>query len=981
MERERDDSEAQKLRELADRLGLNVGAPRRMGVEGHTVGIETDTLLFSRRLDSRTYFVQNRRFGLSQEGGGVFEGSDEQLLAVARDVMERLETPFAEIAETSVLTERAQEGEVDHETGQLRLGEEYAGKRLALVTRQVDKLPVWSSSVTLGVTWDRSIGFLQLHWPEIPRETIDRARKLRKIVDGRWQPPERPGATVESVEAGIIHSPAIGLVMEFAAAIRVIYAPMDESFGKKPALYLDEKGEDVPMPRVFEKFEEPRLDGRAQGPNRDEVHLARSRFRSLLLANPNYFGTLGDIGPKPQLVLQKDTFYEEIGCIGYEPELRRLEAVVYVRQETGYGGDICSSGTPEYVRFYLSFDGGTTWSDQGMGSFTAHDIPGRKPLEYDVSVHIEPRGGWCFLEVLPMARAILSWNDPPPANTPDFVPVWGEVQEAQIQIAPRRFFLFGDVLQHLQVNLPDDIAQVVSKDIAIEAAKPKGLTGVELHELYKDTDVQGHRYLFKEIQQHVTAPVAAPVPSSGFAGISSELAIDLGSIVGQLLVTDGDTSYEELRCIGLNPVESALIGTLTLKRASGYSGDLCTAGSKEYVAFWIDHGSGWAYAGTTSVDVHDLRGIGPDGIKYSVFLPVDLTAHQRPCESGPVTARVRAILSWQSAPPSGDPDHVPHWGNREETIVHITPGRQVTGQVPFLSRLGDIPEHQIASNGKATGATIQTGQVASDSAFGGLITVAGHIANAIPGQRYRVMRKPHGAPDSAYVPLTNEPGGLVLTISTWDPIDGWQQSTTTVHADTQGYYPFEDYSSMHAVEGDLMMRWYSTMGEHGMTFDLRIDLSVDGIPAHDVHSNVVSALVDNLAPVALLDIDLGTGVQCADFNSGVVFTGMYTATDEHFGGFSFQILPPGPAHGVLPTPASGASVLYGGALADPGVSGGTYTLNTAVVPPPPATPTVGPMDPCGYSLTLYVHDRTNVDSGRRHNTASASVGFCIRVPE
>lgn len=975
MELERDEAEAQRLRELADGLGLDVSAPRRIGVEGNTAGIETEDLLFSRRLDSRTYFVQNRRFGVAKEGGGAFEGPDEDLLGAARNFMERLEAPAGEIAETSVLAEQAQEGRVDPETGKLRVEDPYAGKRLALVTRQIDKLPVWSSSVTLGLTWDGTIGFLQLHWPEVPAKVIDRAHKLQAIASQGWRPPERPGATVESVEAGIIHSPAVGFVMDFAAAIRVIYAPTDASFGKKPTLYLDEDGTDVPIPRQFEKFEEPPLAARPEQLNRDEIHLARSRFRSLLLANPNYFGTLGDIDLKPQLVLEKDTFYEEIGCVGYEPELRRLEAIVYVRQESGYGGGVCSAGTPEYVRFYLSFDGGSTWVDQGMGSFTAYDIPGRKPLEYDVTVHIQPLGAWCFLEVLPLARAILSWNDPPPANTPGFTPVWGEVQEARIQIAPRRFFLFDDVLQELKVDLPPNLAQVVSKSASLEATKPKNLGVSELHGLYKDTDVPGHRYLFKELQQQAASPAAAAVVGSGLSKVIGELGIDLGSIIGQLVETDGNTSYEELHCVGLNPVESALIATLTMKLSSGYSGDLCTAGSKEFVAFWVDYGFGWTYAGTTSVDVHDLRGITADGIEYSVFLPVDLTTHQQPCEAGPVTARVRAILSWQTPPPPWDPDHVPHWGNREETIIHIKPGRRVDAQVPFLSRVGDIPEHQIGANGKATGSTVQTGFVASDSPFGGLITVAGHISNAIPGQLYRVVRKPYGAPDSAYVPLTNEPGGLALTISTWDIINGWLQTTTTVHADPQGYYPFEDYSSNHAVEGDLMMRWYSTVGEHGSTFDLRIDLSVDGIPAHDVHSNVVSALIDNVDPIAMLDIDLGAGVQCADFNSGVVFTGTYDATDEHFSSFSFEILPSAPAHGVLPGPSSGASVFYGGAIGDPGVSGATYTLSTGTPPGPPA-----PMDPCGYALILHVWDRTNVNSGGGSHHAQASVGFCLRVP-
>jgi hypothetical protein len=974
MQERGDGPEVKGLQALAERLGVDVGGAKRAGVEGNTAGIETPDLLFSRRLDSRTYFVQDRRFGLAKEGGAAFDGPDDELLKVARDILERLETPAAEIAELSVLAEQAQEGRFDPDTGAVALEPVYAGKRTALVTRQVEKLPVWSSSMLLGLNWDRSIGFLQLHWPEIPGEVVARARKLQAIAGRRWTPPERPGAKVESVEAGIIHSPAVGFVMDFAAAIRVIYTPTDESFGKKPVLYVDENGDDVPIPRQFEKFDEPPFKPRPVLPDRDRIHLARGQFRSLLMANPNYFGTLGDLGQAPQLVINQDTYYEQIGCIGYEPALKRLEAVVYVRQETGYGGDICTAGTPEYVRFYLSYDGGATWVDQGMGSFTAHDIPGSKPLEFDVTVHIDPPAAWCFTEVLPIARAILAWNDPPPANTPGHVPVWGEVQDAQIQIAPRRFFVFDDLFAELKVELTPELAKVVPKALSVETAQATTLSIPQLHALYKDTDVPGHRFLHKALEAQALSLAPAAVAKTPFSSLVADLGIDLGAIIGQFLATDGDTSFEELRCVGLNPVESALVGTLTLKRASGYSGDLCSTGSKEYVAFWIDYGSGFTYAGTTSVDVHDLKGIGPNGIEYAVFLPVDLTAHQRPCQAGPVTARVRAILSWQSPPPWWNPGFVPHWGNREETTILINPGPSVDAHVPFLSRLGDIPQQFIGADGKATGSTIQTGFVASDSPFGGVITVAGHVSNAGPGQRYRVMRKLHGAPDSSYLPITNEPAGLALTLSTWDLVNGWQQSTITVHADADGYYPYEDYSSNHNVEGDLLLRWYSTLGEHGSTFDLRIDLSVDGDPAHDVHSNVVTALVDNVDPVATLDIDLGAGVQCADFNTGAVFTGTFDATDEHFGSFSFEIQPSGPAHGVLPVPASGTSTAYGGAIADPGLSGATYTLTTGVPPGPPQ-----PMDPCGYALILHVSDRTNVNSGGGSHRAQAAVGFCIRT--
>jgi hypothetical protein len=46
---------------------------------------------------------------------------------------------------------------------------------------------------------------------------------------------------------------------------------------------------------------------------------------------------------------------------------------------------------------------------------------------------------------------------------------------------------------------------------------------------------------------------------------------------------------------------------------------------------------------------------------------------------------------------------------------------------------------------------------------------------------------------------------------------GWVQQNLTFHADADGYYPFEDYSSTHSVEGNLMMRWYSTAADDGLT--------------------------------------------------------------------------------------------------------------------------------------------------------------------
>ena len=47
--------------------------------------------------------------------------------------------------------------------------------------------------------------------------------------------------------------------------------------------------------------------------------------------------------------------------------------------------------------------------------------------------------------MLPLVRAILSWEIVPDPNSPDQAPIWGDVHECHIQIRPRRF-IFLDVL-------------------------------------------------------------------------------------------------------------------------------------------------------------------------------------------------------------------------------------------------------------------------------------------------------------------------------------------------------------------------------------------------------------------------------------------------------------------------------------------------------------------------------------------------------
>ena len=700
----------------------------------------------------------------------------------------------------------------------------------------------------------------------------------------------------------------------------------------------------------------------------------RAQFKALLLANPNYFGNLKDSEFQAQVNIQVNKFYESIGCVGYQPQANRLEAVLFVKQPSGYGGDVCSNGTQEFVRFYISFDNGGTWQDLGLRSFTAFDIPGTteaKRLEYAVTLPVQLARRFCIFPNRARVRAILSWNVPPPANTPDFRPVWGDIHNTNIQIEPFRLFRIRDLFEVLDLDLLK-IKALVDPEQVISAPQPQALSAVELQKMYKGQNVEPHRFALAEMNNLLSkSSMTSKAAASGIAKVLPGLEIDFANVFDKFFPVDGNTDYEELECIGLSPDESLLAGIIRVKKSSGYSGGPCTAGSKEFVTFWADtdnNGSFETCLGTTSVTVYDSDRLPEGGLEYAVFLPVNLDQYRRPCRQGARTMRIRAILSWQQAPVCANPNFIPIWGNREETLIHIMPGIEVPPgeQVPLLTAVGDIPESKIDAAGLIQNAVaLHTGAGFDDAPFGGRITLAGKIINGTSATKYRIMRKPSGAPDSAYVPLTNEPTGITITVNTWTG-SLFIQNDVVIHADSNGYYDYRDFGPFQFVESNILSVWFSTVAEDNLAFDLRLDVKVDANPANDLHSNVVTVLVDNTAPEAELEIDLGgAGVECADFEIGATITGRYTATDRHFSGFSFVIRPPGPAGGVLPVPPSGSYP----AITDPGITSGTFTLDTTA------------MGPCGYALTIVVSDRTNVNSGQGSHSNEDSVGFCLREPK
>ena len=94
----------------------------------------------------------------------------------------------------------------------------------------------------------------------------------------------------------------------------------------------------------------------------EDLTIHRSSFTKLLISNPNYFGNLdANIFPKAVFPIMGNTHYENLGCLGLEPQFDLLKTVLYINQENGYSGELCSAGSQEYVRFYLSYDDGLNW--------------------------------------------------------------------------------------------------------------------------------------------------------------------------------------------------------------------------------------------------------------------------------------------------------------------------------------------------------------------------------------------------------------------------------------------------------------------------------------------------------------------------------------------------------------------------------------------------------------------------------------------
>jgi hypothetical protein len=719
----------------------------------------------------------------------------------------------------------------------------------------------------------------------------------------------------------------------------------------------------------------------------------RAGFKALLAKNPNHFGNLGQAAGKPVKKILADTEYEQLTCVGFNPQTNFLQATIAQKQAVGYASELCLAGSTEYVRFFLDY--GSGWEDAGLAGVQVHDIPNEldcakqseKPLLYVASLRIDPHRECCRHAVLPRVRAILSWQWIPPAGAAnvDWEPVWGNVLDCEIQIAPGPWTI-ACLLEEVNVKVPPLFEQLQQQPIPLPDPAPLELQ--ELADLYSTGKssktgravkatatkpaVEPHRFGLAALQPLLGAEGGFDQELLAASAASFKaLGLDLGQAIAKLEQTSADVEYEQLECLGLDEsTPERLVATLRIKRPTGYSGNLCEAGSTEYVAFWADWDDRceWTYLGTAQINVHDIAKIPSQGLCYSAILPVDLTHHRRSCKQ-PKIGRVRAVLSWQVPPSTTDPNKLEYWGNRLDTHVQIAPGEEIPpGKVSAnIRNLGGIAIEYIATagNGMTLASDVRFANFPARTAdgwglqrqcpFGGTVEIEG---NFFPGFYYRVKVRRASDPPSSFTVLA---GSFQLERALSPGFD--------TQFSTGGFFQYVD----PLLYFTRMLAEWNT-GEDGL-WAIQLDIATAPNEASIVGSSPwYSILIDNTAPLGpppepspTMELQIAAGGDCKDFSEGTKIEGEFIADDEHFGAWSLSTEPD-----TVATPSNQPQVspLLPATTAVP-PPGQQWTLDTA-------KPTK--MKPCGYVVRLDVSDRSILDSHPDlHNSNAIEVGLCLRA--
>jgi hypothetical protein len=748
----------------------------------------------------------------------------------------------------------------------------------------------------------------------------------------------------------------------------------------------------------------------------------RVNFKTLILSNPNHFGTFPKLGGPVVKAKAFDTAFEQLTCLGLNPQQSRLEAVVDIKQHSGYDTDACGGGSLEYVRFFVQH--GATWVDLGSTSLNVYNLATTPlPLSYSTSVDFNEARKFCTTENILNVRAILSWSIEPPAGDPNFTPPWGNVVNARVQVAPFFFFevpIASLVAEGVVTLNAEALAEIdVTKKLPSKPQAPLGFA--ELKANYAGTHVPAHRYGFVDALKALQEPVLQNLPPAGSASSAKTVKAlpavsisrlvageELGAILAAIEEPSGNTTYEELTCAGFNPQTRELEGVIRIKLNGGYSGGLCTAGSTEYVSFFAFVGGSWQPLGTATVNVHDLAAVTPGNpLMYAVYRISNFT--EMACQDL-TGVPLRAILSWQTAPTG--PDFVPVWGNVVNTNVQPIIGEAEAGDHIRLMRIGGVTIDFIHDSDHLAYAS----SVAEDcccgfqSPFGGQLFVEGDFTPKIdvfdpvtglvvPGAKPIIYQVWVTRTDIAGAPfqLTNPFGIALFPPSAPFPPVNLTQSVQPAPGPVIGgvagtqYYQYME-SNLQAVNPRTLAAFEAgglTEGDYqievrGWVFDgtnyvpmVSQDKTIhvyNGYP-HTEFINAGGTLIPFTAYRPQLAISLTSVPDCASAPVGTLIAGSYTVTDEFFNSLSIALVPitiggsPALENAVLITPDPGFATTYDGTSASSTTgSHGTFKLDTTG------------MAACGYTILLQANDRALVDSLCYNHWNEIGVGFCLTPP-
>jgi len=314
--------------------------------------------------------------------------------------------------------------------------------------------------------------------------------------------------------------------------------------------------------------------GNAESPTIERCSDDSPATPNLQLHSRKHKAEIQALGQQPVAILADDTTYEQLMCIGFDPSLNLLSATIEVKLPDGFNGGLCTNGSLEYVRFWVSYDG-STWTGIGYVTVNTHDIANSfdcqkeltKPLFYTLSTQFQPNQELCSFPVLPKIRATLSWNQLPP-DGPSWSPVWGNTIEDHIQSLPISS-TSSDVYTTGMDTLPR--RNICGKPHG-SSDNERGIWPFSAGRSFKD----GMSLL--RLQMGL-------IWKRGPEAKVKETSSSLDQVNEQSAPT---TIFEEITCLGLDWGTNSLIATVHVKRPEGYQAPPCNNTKFEYVSFWAD---------------------------------------------------------------------------------------------------------------------------------------------------------------------------------------------------------------------------------------------------------------------------------------------------------------------------------------------------------------------------------------------------------